>query len=327
LLNSIAGTPPHGANHGACGLVGAVNNFLCPTAKLPDARIYRNGFTINRQSKESKMIFTKKAASLRVLSTAVGMAVASLAAPLAAHAEDAPASPFTGNINVVSKYVLRGITTTGGSGIGTENNNTAVQGGFDYAHSSGIYAGYWGSNLGYTTNTTTGGADTYNNGSLGTGFENDFYAGYKGKAGSFSYGLGLIYYAYTGVAYSDGAELALTAGLGNATLGINYLLQDLAWGNQGDTYINLGYTQALPSDFSLAANLLYYFYTKEGKYINAAGTNTDALGSGFRGVSATLSHPLGKTGATMGLTVVGGGEDRNGVYQKWMPVLSVGMTF
>jgi uncharacterized protein (TIGR02001 family) len=268
------------------------------------------------------MIFTKKAASLRVLSTAVGMAVAGLAAPLAAQAE------LTGNINVVSKYVLRGITTgtydsTGALVGGPENQNTSVQGGFDYSHESGIYAGYWGSNLGYVTSS----ANTGNNDTLITGFESDFYAGYKGKAGSFSYGIGAVYYAYTGEANFDGAELVLTGGIGNATLGINYLLQDLGWGNQGDTYINLGYTQALPSDFSLAANLMYYFYTKEGKYINTDGTNTEALGSGFRGLSATLSHPLGKTGATMGLTLVGGGEDRNGVYQKWMPVLSVGATF
>jgi len=269
------------------------------------------------------MVFTQKATSLRVLTAAVSMAVAGMAAPLAAQAEDAPASPLTGNINVVSKYVLRGLTTTGGDGTGTESNYATVQGGFDYSHESGIYAGYWGSGLSYTTDGT-GTTSPANNGVLGSGFESDFYAGYKGKAGSFSYGIGAVYYAYTGVANSDGAELVLTGGIGNATLGINYLLQDLAWGNQGDTYINLGYTQPLPSDFSLAANLMYYFYTKDGKYI---AESANSLDSGFRGLSATLSHPLGKTGATMGLTLVGGGEDRAGVYQKWMPVLSVGATF
>jgi uncharacterized protein (TIGR02001 family) len=261
------------------------------------------------------MIFTQKVTSLRALTAAVSIAVAGLAAPLAAQAE------LTGNINVVSKYVLRGIT----SGPGSENNNAAVQGGFDYSHESGIYAGYWGSSLGYTTDSTPATAPpTVNNSPLVNGFESDFYAGYKGKAGSFSYGIGLVYYAYTGVADSDGAEVVFTGGLGNATLGINYLTQDLAWGNSGDTYFNLGYTQALPSDFSLAGSLMYYLYTKDGKYIPET---TDSLGSGFRGLSVTLSHPLGKTGATMGLTLVGGGENRYGVYQKWMPVLSVGATF
>jgi len=256
------------------------------------------------------MIFTPKATSLRALTAAVSLAVAGMAAPLAAQAE------VTGNINVVSKYVLRGLTNSGANGTGTENTGAAVQGGFDYSHESGLYAGYWGSSLSYVYGA--------NNQALESGFESDFSAGYKGKAGSFSYGVGLIYYAYTAVADSDAAEVIFTGGLGNATLGINYLTSDVYWGNAGDTYINLGYTQPLPSDFSLAGSLMYYFYTKDGKF---NPETVDSLDSGFRGLSVTLSHPLGKTGGTMGLTVVGGGENRNGVYQKWMPVLSVGMTF
>ena len=49
----------------------------------------------------------------------------------------------TGNIAVVSKYVLRGITND------TESDTATLQGGFDYAHSSGVYVGYWGSGLDY----------------------------------------------------------------------------------------------------------------------------------------------------------------------------------
>ncbi len=261
------------------------------------------------------MIFSKKVNSLRVLSVAVAASVAGLAAPLAAQAD------FTGNINVVSKYVLRGVTNSGGTGTGTENTGAALQGGFDYSHSSGIYAGYWGSSLSYVYDGTL---DTANNSGLLTGFESDLYAGYKGKAGPVSYGVGAIYYAYTGVEESDGAEIALTAGIGNASLGVNYLLQDLWWGNQGDAYITLGYTQPLPADFSVAATLMYYMYTKDGKYIPETA---DSVDSAFRGVSVSLTHPLGKTGGTMGLTLVGGGENRVGAYQKFMPVLSLGMTF
>jgi len=209
----------------------------------------------------------------------------------------------TGNVNVVSKYVLPGITAI------PENAGAAVQGGFDYSHSSGLYAGYWGSSLDY--------------GSTSTGFENDLYAGYKGKAGPVSYGAGVIYYAYTDVPDADVAEVALTAGIGNASLGVNYLTKDVIWGNEGDTFINLGYTQALPSDFTLAGSLMYYMYTKDGEFLPET---IDSIGSGFRGASVTLSHPLTKT-STMGLTAVGGGEDRYGVYQKAMMVLSLGATF
>lgn len=246
---------------------------------------------------------------MRKLAVATSLATAALALAPAAHAD------LTGNINVVSKYVLRGITN--GTGYGTENFGAAVQGGFDYSHSSGLYAGYWGSSLSYT------GAPPASNANLVTGFENDLYAGYKGKAGPVSYGAGVIYYAYTGVGDADAAEVALTGGIGNASLGINYLTKDVVWGNAGDTFFNLGYTQPLPSDFSLAGSLMYYLYTKDGKFLPQT---TDSIGSGFRGVSLTLSHPLTKT-STMGLTAVGGGEDRYGVYQKPMMVLSFGATF
>jgi len=246
---------------------------------------------------------------MRKLVVATGLATAALALAPAANAD------VTGNINVVSKYVLRGITT----GPGSENNGAAVQGGFDYSHSSGLYAGYWGSSLSYT------GAPPASNANLASGFENDLYAGYKGTAGPVSYSAGVIYYAYTGVGDADTAEIALTGGIGNASLGINYLTKDVVWGNQGDTYFNLGYTQPLPKDFSLAGSLMYYLYAKNGKFITDTVPPTEK-GSAFRGVSLTLSHPLTKT-STMGLTAVGGGENRFGVYQKPMMVLSVGMTF
>ena len=46
---------------------------------------------------------------------------------------------ITGNASVVSDYNWRGITQTAG--------DPAIQGGIDYAHDSGFYAGAWGSNV------------------------------------------------------------------------------------------------------------------------------------------------------------------------------------
>ncbi|MGX8882001.1 TorF family putative porin [Methylovorus sp. SPW-M1] len=53
----------------------------------------------------------------------------------------AEASPhtLTTNIGFFGQYVFRGITYT--------NERPAVQGGFDYAHSSGLYLGVWGTNV------------------------------------------------------------------------------------------------------------------------------------------------------------------------------------
>lgn len=58
-----------------------------------------------------------------------------------AAAPAAPASPhtLTANIGLYGQYVFRGITYT--------RERPALQGGFDYSHSSGIYLGVWGSNV------------------------------------------------------------------------------------------------------------------------------------------------------------------------------------
>ena len=249
------------------------------------------------------MISKSNAFQLRALAAGIGAALV-LGALTPAHAD------VTGNLNVVSKYVLRGITSN------AENDGTAVQGGFDYSHASGLYAGYWGSNLDYGTTTSA------------TGFENDIYGGYKFSAGKAAFNLGAIYYLYTEVDDSNAAEVVASVGFGPVTFGLKYLTDDVVWGNKGDTYWTVDYSTALPKDYNFAATLGYYTYDdsdpgKPGTI--AAGTTTND--SGFRHLNLTLSHPLGKSGAIMGVTYVVGGEDRAGVKQKDAMVLSLGTTF
>lgn len=224
------------------------------------------------------------ATSSKAVLSALALAVA-VGAP-----STALAGEWSGNIGVFSKYILRGITVT------PESDEAVLQGGFDYAHESGFYAGYWGSSLGYGQ----GGADNAN-----TAFENDFYGGYAGEAGPFSYDVGLIYYHYTDLEDADTPELAASIGYGPVSLGVNYLLDDVVWGNAGDTYITLNYETALPRDFSFGATAGYYLYEDDGDFV-AAGSQDGA----FRHLSLTLGHPIGNTGADMSLTYIIGGEDR-----------------
>ncbi|BAL27095.1 TorF family putative porin [Azoarcus sp. KH32C] len=100
---------------------------------------------------------------------------AGLTAP-ASHAEEA-ASPHTvtSNVGFVSNYVFRGITYT--------QNHPALQGGFDYAHASGLYTGVWGTNVS---------SDAINDASL----EVDFYGGYAGTVDDWSYDIGLLQFYY-----------------------------------------------------------------------------------------------------------------------------------
>lgn len=239
-----------------------------------------------------------KSFTLAPLALALGVSSAMIFAPTVAQAG------ATGHIGVFSKYVLYGITNN------TENDGTTVQGGFDWSADSGFYLGYWGSNLDYGNLTTE------------TGFENDFYGGYAGKAGDVSYSVGLIQYYYMGVDDSDGLEFVGTVGFGPLTGGFECLTKDVAWGNTGDIYWSLTYSTKLPNNFGLDATLGYYTYEDEGDFI--ASTPEDG---GFRHLDLTLYHAIGKTGAGMSLTYIIGGDDRNGNEQENALVLGVKYAF
>jgi uncharacterized protein (TIGR02001 family) len=104
------------------------------------------------------------------------------AAPAEAAAPAEPASSWTAtsNIGFVSDYYTRGISQSW--------HTPAVQGGFDIAHSSGFFAGVWGSNVS---------PNTFPDASV----ELDAYAGYNGSISAvegLGYSVGVIGYFYPG---------------------------------------------------------------------------------------------------------------------------------
>jgi len=114
--------------------------------------------------------------------TALAMSMALCLPTVVNAAPPAPVHTFTGNVGVFSNYVFRGITQT--------SEELALQGGFDYAHASGLYAGIWGSNVSWLEDSAA-----YTKSSL----ELDLYGGYKGSlGGDFGYDVGGIYYYYPG---------------------------------------------------------------------------------------------------------------------------------
>jgi uncharacterized protein (TIGR02001 family) len=130
--------------------------------------------------------------------TAIAAAISGLFAP-AVFAQAAPAaapepSPVTANVTVVNDYRFRGITQT--------NYQPAIQGGFDYAHESGLYVGNWNSTINWVSNTT--------NNLIKAPLEMNFYGGFKKEliAPGFASDFGVLqyYYPQTGGNY-NGAML------------------------------------------------------------------------------------------------------------------------
>lgn len=106
--------------------------------------------------------------------------LAVLAMPGIAMAEEA--SPFSANVGLTTDYIFRGISQTSG--------NPAVQGGIDFAHESGFYAGVWGSNVSWITDFGATGSAS---------LELDTYLGFSNSiAEDFTYDVGFIRYNYPG---------------------------------------------------------------------------------------------------------------------------------
>src|SRR5258706_14646246 len=125
------------------------------------------------------------AASASASAPAIAQQAAAADTPPAAAAATPPPPAVTGNMTLVSEYRFRGIDQTYGK--------PAIQGGFDYSHSSGIYLGNWDSNV------------SQGAGYPGGNLEMDFYGGWKKAFGDFGLDVGGIYYYYPG---TESAPLA-----------------------------------------------------------------------------------------------------------------------
>ncbi len=126
-----------------------------------------------------------------LLAAAVATALSTPVAALAQTPAAAPASPhtFTGNLGFANDYRFRSISQTFGK--------MAVQGGFDYSHSSGFYLGTWASNV-YGGNNASGLGTNYFNGNI----EWDVYGGYKFEPiKDITMDVGVLTYMYPGAKY------------------------------------------------------------------------------------------------------------------------------
>ena len=165
--------------------------------------------------------------------------------------EPTPEHSVTGNLTVASSYRFRGIDQTFGK--------PALQGGVDYAHSSGLYVGNWNSNV-----------------SSGAGFpdgnlEMDFYGGYKAAFGDFGIDVGGIVYYYPG---SEGKVLGTNASSGAVTNKELYI--GGSW-----KFVSLKYYRAMDDYFSLRG-------------WDSTGTSTGQSTKGTSYLDLSLNYDLGE---------------------------------
>ena len=176
-------------------------------------------------------------------SVIAGLTAAALGSGLA-QAQQPPSSPhtLTGNIGLFSQYIFRGLTQT--------NGEPALQGGLDYSHESGFYAGTWGSNISWLRD--------FGSYTAGGSLELDIYGGYKGTIGKtdFGYDVGLLYYWYPGNAAPSPAVKADTLEVYGAlswkwlSAKLSYALSDDVFGVQnadGTYYLDLTATYPVPN--------------------------------------------------------------------------------
>ena len=199
--------------------------------------------------------------SLIALALVGAFAVPAFAQTAAPAAAEASPHTLTANVGLFSSYRFRGIDQTFGK--------PALQGGFDYSHSSGFYVGNWNSNV-----------------SSGAGFpegnlEMDFYGGYKLALGDFGIDVGGLYYYYPG---SDAKPLSGTnaKNLGKTASGAV---------DNGEIYIGLSW-KFLSMKYSYAVTDYFSLPDSSGTSYLDFGANYD-LGGGW-GINGHVGHLFAK---------------------------------
>lgn len=183
-------------------------------------------------------------ATLAVASLLAVAASAQTPAPAPAAPAPTPPHTLTANVGLFSEYIFRALAQTAGK--------PAVQGGFDYAHSSGFYLGTWASNISLLEDF-----GFYNRSSL----EWDFYGGYKNTfpgADDWSYDVGVYGYVYPGkknpgAFNADTWELYRAIGWKWVSGKISYTVSNDYFGNRpngqktnGTWYFDLSATYPVP---------------------------------------------------------------------------------
>lgn len=148
---------------------------------------------------------------------------------------------LSANVGLTTDYTFRGVT---------QNRETpALQGGFDYTHDSGMFAGLWGSNVDFADGDEAS-------------IEIDYYAGYAADMSeSLSANAAVFYYTYPGAdgslnydywEFVLGISHIIPLGSQELTTGLNFSYSPENFGESGDAYyLELAASSSIGSGFSI----------------------------------------------------------------------------
>ncbi len=201
-----------------------------------------------------------------------GAAFAQTAAPAA----PAPDYTLSFNVGAVTDYRYRGISQT--------RKKPALQGGIDFAHSSGFYLGTWASTIKWIKD---GGGNA--------SAEIDLYGGYKGTAGAFGYDVGVLTYQYPdhSLAISPNTTEIYGAGTyGPVTLKYSHATTNLfGFANSKNSYyLDLSAAFDLGNGWSLTPHIGYQKVKNNSasSYTDYALTLGKDLGNGLSASAAVI---------------------------------------
>jgi uncharacterized protein (TIGR02001 family) len=232
---------------------------------------------------------------LAMVACSVGTIAATpvLAEDATAATEEAGGSDFTltGGVALTTDYRFRGVSLNG--------KDFAVQPTLTLKHSSGLYAGAWGSNISPNP---------------GSDIELDLYAGFAGGS-SVTYDVGVTRYTYpgaTGLAYVETyGKLGHTLGPVTAGVQVYYVPEQNNTGNNDNIYVGGSLGAGLPGtpitvnatagyedgafgnkkiDWTLGASYVAKGFTLTAAYVDSNRDNVFALGDGKAGAVFTIGY-------------------------------------
>jgi uncharacterized protein (TIGR02001 family) len=209
---------------------------------------------------------------MQIKKIALAISLLGLASSAAFAQTKAPEPDYTlsYNIGATTDYRYRGISQS--------RLNPALQGGADFAHKNGLYAGAWGSTINWIKDA---GASTLANVNTGSApLEIDLYGGYKGKVAGLDYDVGALQYFYPGNKYSNisGAANANTLELygaltfGSVTAKYSHSLSNLFGfktatdNSKGSGYLDLSASFDLGNGWSVAPHIGHQTVRSFGDY-------------------------------------------------------------